>query len=81
MSAIGRFVTALVMGLVAGVPVIGGIAIESAMIAWMVDAVRGGDGFGTVFAWVFLIQAGVVCLFAVPAVVVKAIDTAVHGWE
>jgi hypothetical protein len=83
-SAVGRFVVALVTGLVAGVPVLVGIAIESAVIvggvAWFLGPNWRWDGVD-VFWWVFGVQAAFVLLFAVPGAVVRAVHVARQGWD
>lgn len=83
MSAVGRFLGTLVLGVTAGIPVLAGIAVESAVTAWIIDELQwfGDPGFGTVFLWAFGIQAGLVCLFAVPAIIAKSFQAARHGWE
>jgi hypothetical protein len=76
-----RFVAALIIGLLAGIPVVLGIAIESAVIAWFVDLFLQTVDFGTIFVWVFGIQIAPVALFGVLAIVLRSIEAAVDGWE
>lgn len=83
-SAVGRFLAALVTGLAAGIPILASIAVESAVIvggvAWFLGDSWRWDGV-EVFWWVFGVQAGLVALFAVPGVVVHAVRIARQGWD
>jgi hypothetical protein len=83
-SACGRFLAALVTGLVAGIPILASIAVESAVIvggvAWFLGDNWRWDGV-EVFWWVFGTQAGLVAVFAVPGVVVHAVHIAREGWD
>jgi hypothetical protein len=82
--AVGRFLAALVTGLAAGIPILAGIAVESAVIvggvAWFLGPNWRWDGV-EVFWWAFGIQAAFVALFAVPGAVVRAAQVARHGWD
>jgi hypothetical protein len=79
--AVIRFVASLILGLLAGIPVVLGLAIESAVIAWFVDLILQTVDFGTIFLWVFAIQVAPVALFGVLGIVIKSIEVAVDGWE
>lgn len=84
MIAAGRFVAALVAGLAAGVPILAGIAVGSAVlvggVVWLLGPNWRWDGV-EVFWWAFGVQAGLVSVFAVPAVVVEAARVARQGWD
>jgi hypothetical protein len=71
-SAAGRFVAALGLGLVAGVPFLAGLYVEAWAVAWVT-----GWPAGTVFA----VQAVPLAVFGGVAVIVHAIGVAVDGWD
>jgi hypothetical protein len=66
---VGQALVAFVLFPLAGLPVLAGVAVESAVVAWVVAELRwfGDPGFRTVFAWVLGVQLVPVLLFAVPA--------------
>lgn len=80
MSAVGRFLSTFALGLVAGVPVIAGLALES-VVAWVVDSGFRWAPFGVAFAWAFGVQVGPVALFGLLGVIAHAAGVARHGWD
>jgi hypothetical protein len=71
-SAAGRFVAALAVGLLAGVPFLGGLYVEAVVVAWVT-----GWPTGTVWA----VQAVPLAVLGGVAVVVHAIGVGVDGWD
>jgi hypothetical protein len=68
---LARVLLALVMVPIAGIPFAIGLAIESAVVAWLASGLFAADA-GLVFAWAFGVQLGLGLLVVTPAALADA---------